>query len=470
MSANENLRGADVRVLLEKQRAACLSNEPWTAEQRCELIDRAIGLLVDYQEEIVAALAADFGHRSEDFSRLFDVLSPLAAMKYTQSQIAQWMRDEPRHTDRGEAWVQYQPLGVVGILTAWNFPGNLIFNGLAGALAAGNRVMIKLSEFNPHTSALIARIFPTVYAEDEVAIVTGGAEVGQAFCSLPFDHLLFTGATSIGKQVMRAAADNLVPVTLELGGKSPTIISRSADLAAAVNKILAGKLHNAGQICLAPDYVFVPEEKMAEFVSLARAAVAKLFPTLKDNCDYTSVINARHFQRLQGYLGEAREAGIDVIELNPAEENFADQAHHKIVPTLLINPGDSLKVMQDEIFGPLLPVKPYSDIQQVVAYINSHPRPLGLYYFGNHAAEQAFVLARTTSGGVCLNDVLRHAGVETLPFGGVGASGMGAYHGFDGFRTFSHAKAVLRAADGPDLMRPPYTDQVRQFVASLIKR
>ncbi|MNH07746.1 Coniferyl aldehyde dehydrogenase [compost metagenome] len=261
-----------------------------------------------------------------------------------------------------------------------------------------------------------------------------------------------------------------MPVTLELGGKSPTIISRSADLAAAVKKIITGKLHNAGQICLAPDYVFVAEEKVAEFISLAKAEVAKLYPTLKNNPDYTSVINARHFQRLQGYLSEARAAGVQVLELNPAQENFADQPHHKIVPTLLINPDDSLKVMQDEIFGPLLPIKPYSDIQEVVAYINSHPRPLGLYYFGNHAAEESFVLSRTTSGGVCVNDVLRHAGVETLPFGGVGASGMGAYHGFDGFRTFSHAKAVLRAADGPDLMRPPYTDQVRQLVGSLIKR
>ncbi len=470
MSANENLSAADVRVILDKQRAACLANEPWTAEQRCERIDRAIGLLVDYQEEIVAALAADFGHRSQDFSRLFDVLSPLAAMKYTKAKVAEWMRDEQRHTDRGQAWVQYQPLGVVGILTAWNFPGNLIFNGLAGALAAGNRVMIKVSEFNPQTSALIARIFRTVYAEDEVAIITGGPDVGQAFCSQPFDHLLFTGATSIGKHVMRAAAENLVPVTLELGGKSPTIISRSADLAAAVNKIITGKLHNAGQICLAPDYVFVPEEKLAEFVAIAKATVAKLFPTLKDNPDYTSVINARHFERLQGYLAEAREAGVELIEMNPAGEDFAGQAHHKIVPTLLNNPGDQLKVMQDEIFGPLLPIKPYSDIQEVVAYINSHPRPLGLYYFGSNADEEAFVLNRTTSGGVCLNDVLRHAGVETLPFGGVGASGMGAYHGFDGFRTFSHAKAVLRAVDGPDLMRPPYSDQVRQIVGSMIKR
>ncbi|MDD2058671.1 coniferyl aldehyde dehydrogenase [Pseudomonas sp. GD03860] len=470
MSANENLRGADVSVVLEKQRAACLANEPWSAEQRSELIDRAIGLLVDYQDDIVAALSADFGHRSADFSRLFDVLSPLASMKYTKSKIAEWMRDEPRASERGDARVQYQPLGVVGILTAWNFPGNLIFNGLAGALAAGNRVMIKLSEFNPRTSALIARIFPTVFAEDEVAIVTGGAEVGQAFCALPFDHLLFTGATSIGKHVLRAAAENLVPVTLELGGKSPTIISRSADLETAVTKIITGKLHNAGQICLAPDYVFVPEEQVAEFIALAKAVVAKLYPTLKDNPDYTSVINARHFERLQGYLAEARDAGVDIVELNPAAENFADQPHHKIAPALLVNPDDSLKIMQDEIFGPLLPIKPYSDIQTVVAYINSHPRPLGLYYFGSHAEEEAFVLNRTTSGGVCVNDVLRHAGVETLPFGGVGASGMGAYHGFDGFCTFSHAKAVLRAADGPDLMRPPYSDPVRQLVGSMIKR
>ena len=470
MSANENLSAADVRVILDKQRAACLANEPWTAEQRCELIDRAIGLLVDYQEEIVAALAADFGHRSQDFSRLFDVLSPLAAMKYTKMKVAEWMRDEQRQTERGEAWVQYQPLGVVGILTAWNFPGNMIFNGLAGALAAGNRVMIKVSEFNTQTSALIARIFRTVYAEDEVAIITGGPDIGQAFCSQPFDHLLFTGASSIGKHVMRAAAENLVPVTLELGGKSPTIISRSADLSVAVSKIITGKLHNAGQICLAPDYVFVPEEQLAEFVAIAKTTVAKLFPTLKDNPDYTSVINARHFERLQGYLAEAREAGVELIELNPAGENFAGQAHHKIVPTLLNNPGDALTVMQDEIFGPLLPIKPYNDIQEVVAYINSRPRPLGLYSFGSNAAEEAYVLQRTTSGGVCLNDVLRHGGVETLPFGGVGASGMGAYHGFDGFRTFSHAKAVLRAADGPDLMRPPYSDQVRQLVGSLIKR
>ncbi|TDF83796.1 coniferyl aldehyde dehydrogenase [Pseudomonas sp. H9] len=470
MSANENLNVANIRVILDKQRAACLSGEPWTAEQRCELIDRAIGLLVDYQDEIIEALSADFGHRSQDFTRMLDVLGPLASLKYTKAKIAEWMQPELRASERGEAWVQYQPLGVVGILTAWNFPGNMVFNGLAGALAAGNRVMIKVSEYNPKTSALLARMFREVYAEDEVAIITGGADIGHAFCQQPFDHLLFTGSSSIGKQVMRAAAENLVPVTLELGGKSPTIISRTADMKAAVSKIMTGKLHNAGQICLAPDYVLVPEEQQEAFVAAAREVVATLFPTLLDNPDYTSVINSRHFERLHGYLNEARDAGIELIELNPAGENFDGQPHHKMVPTLLRNPGDELQVMQDEIFGPLLPFKTYKSFAEVVSYINSRPRPLGLYYFGSDADEESFVLNRTTSGGVTLNDVLRHGGVETLPFGGVGNSGMGCYHGIDGFRTFSHGKSVLRAADGPDAMRPPYSEQARQFVGSMIKR
>ncbi len=470
MSANEQLDGAQIRAILDKQRAAYLGNEPWTAEQRIELIDRAIGLLVDHENELLEALSADFGHRSKDFSRVYDVLSPLMSLKYAKSQLTQWMTAESRQTERGEAWVQYQPLGVVGIVTAWNFPANMVFNGLAGALAAGNRVMIKVSEFNPNTSELLARMFRSVYSDDEVVVITGGPDVGQTFCSQPFDHLMFTGASSIGKHVMRAAAENLVPVTLELGGKSPTIVSRSADLRAAVTKIMTAKLHNAGQICLAPDYVLVPEELQDEFIAVAKEVVVTLFPTLKDNPDYTSVVNARHFERLQDYLTEAREANVELIELNPANEDFSDQLHHKIVPTLMRNPGDELQVMQDELFGPLLPIKPYASIHEALAFINARPRPLGLYYFGNDAVEEQLVLNRTCSGGVTINDVLRHAGVETLPFGGVGASGMGAYHGQAGFRTFSHAKAVYRTVDSPDLMRPPYVEPMRQFVGSLIKR
>ncbi|UVE18718.1 coniferyl aldehyde dehydrogenase [Pseudomonas sp. LS44] len=470
MSTNENLSGAQIRAIMDKQRAAFLAVDPYTAEQRIELIDRAIGLLVDHADEIVEAVSADFGHRSKDFTRVSEVLSPLMTLKQTKAQLAEWMKPEQRHSERGEAWLQYQPLGVIGILSPWNFPVNLAFGGLAGALAAGNRVMLKPSEFTPRTSELMARMIRSVFSEEEVAVITGGPEVGQAFCAQPFDHLLFTGATSIGKHVMRAAAENLVPVTLELGGKSPTIISRSADFKTAVTKIITGKMHNAGQICVAPDYVFVPEEKVEEFIATAKAVLGGYFPSLKDNPDFTSVINARHFERLQGYLSEAREAGVELIELNPAGEDFSNQEHHKIAPTLLRNPGDELKVMQDEIFGPLLPIKPYKDLTEVVAYINARPRPLALYYFGSDAAEEAFVLNRTLSGGVTLNDVIKHVGVESLPFGGVGPSGMGSYHGKDGFRTFSHAKAVFRPADGPDLMRPPYVEPVRQIVGSLITR
>ncbi|WP_449433170.1 coniferyl aldehyde dehydrogenase [Pseudomonas putida] len=470
MSSIENTSPLAIRSILDKQRASLLGREPLSAAQRLELIDRAIGLLVDYQEEVVEAVCADFGQRSKDFSRVTEVLSPLMSLKQAKAQLGEWMKPEPRHTERGEAWVQYQPLGVIGIVSPWNFPVNLAFGGLAGALAAGNRVMLKPSEFTPHTSALMARMIASVFSESEVAVITGGPEVAQAFCAQPFDHLLFTGATSIGKHVLRAAAENLVPVTLELGGKSPTIISRSAVFDAAVTKIITGKLHNAGQICLAPDYVFVPEESLQDFIVAAKRVVATYFPRLLDNPDYTSLINARHFQRLQGYLSQAQAAGVELIELNPAGEDFSQQAQHKLVPTLLNNPSDDLLVMQDEIFGPLLPIKPYKTMAEVIAYINAHPRPLGLYYFGSDEAEEQLVLSRTTSGGVTLNDVIRHVGVESLPFGGVGPSGMGAYHGQDGFRTFSHAKAVLRAADGPDLMRPPYLEQVRQFVGSLITR
>ncbi|RWU17169.1 coniferyl aldehyde dehydrogenase [Pseudomonas alkylphenolica] len=449
MSAIESWTGTDIRTILDKQRTAFLANEPWTAEQRCELLDRAIGLLVNHEQAFIEALTADFGHRSPSFSKGSEVLSPLATLKQTKAELAEWMRPEQRKARGGEAWVQYQPLGVVGIVTAWNVPGYMVFSGLAGALAAGNRVIIKPSEFTPHTSALIARLLRSVYAEDEVAVVLGGAEVGQAFCAQPFDHLLFTGATSIGKHVLRAAAEHLVPVTLELGGKSPTIISRSADLKEAVARTVVGKLLNSGQLCVAPDYVFVPRESVEAFIHIARAVVAGFLPTLKDNPEYTAIINTRHYQRLQGYLSEARAAGVELIELNPANEDLTTATHNKIVPTLLLNPGDNLQVMQDEIFGPLLPIKPYDNIAEVIAQVNARPRPLALYYFGQDADEQARVLSRTCSGGVTLNGVMSHASSEGLPFGGVGQSGMGAYHGIDGFRTFSHAKAVLRTAPTP---------------------
>jgi len=372
-----------------------------------------------------------------------------------------------------KAELQFQPKGVIGVLSPWNFPVNLTFTPLAGIFAAGNRCMIKPSEFTEATSEVMRKAIAQYYSEEEVAVVTGGPEVGAEFTKLPFDHILFTGATSIARHVMRAAADNLVPLTLELGGKSPVVLGRSADLQKAASRIMAGKTLNAGQICLAPDYAFVPKEKTSEFVAAATKAVETMYPTgLKDNDDYTSIVNQRHYDRIMGYIEEAKSKGAQVVEINPTGENFAQQPHHKIPPHIIVDPSDDLKVMQDEIFGPILPIKSYSDSKQVVDYINAHDRPLGLYYFGEDAAEKDMVLNNTTSGGVTVNDVIFHVAQEDLPFGGVGPSGMGSYHGREGFLEFSHKKAVYTQTGSEMLamMRPPYGEKYRKQVQGRIKR
>ncbi|MBT7369142.1 MAG: coniferyl aldehyde dehydrogenase, partial [Gammaproteobacteria bacterium] len=356
--------------------------------------------------------------------------------------------------------IEYQPLGVVGCISPWNFPVQLTFSPLGGIFAAGNRTMIKPSEFTAQTSELMKECFAEAFDEEEVAVFTGGPDVGGAFSRLPFDHLLFTGATSIAKHVMRAAAENLVPVTLELGGKSPVVIGRSADMQLAATNIMAGKAMNAGQICLAPDYVFLPEESRDEFIDAARESVAKMYPNIKDNPDYTSIVNERHYERLNGYLDDAKLKGANVVEINPADEDFSQQQHHRIPPTIVLDPTDDMKVMQDEIFGPILPVKQYQDVDDTLAYINDHDRPLGLYYFGENKAEENKVLTHTTSGGVTVNDVVMHVAQEDLPFGGVGPSGMGSYHGHDGFKNFSHTKAIFTQSKTVSklaaAMRPPY--------------
>ncbi|MDE2183392.1 MAG: aldehyde dehydrogenase family protein, partial [Alphaproteobacteria bacterium] len=361
---------------------------------------------------------------------------------------------------------------VVGVIAPWNFPVQLTFSPLAGIFAAGCRVMIKPSEYAPRTAALMAEMIHSAYDESEAAVFTGGPEVGQAFARLPFDHLLFTGATSIAQHILRAAAENLVPTTLELGGKSPVIVGRSADMTLAAKRIMAGKTLNAGQACLAPDYVLVPKDKVADFVSAARSAVAAMYPTLKDNPDYTSIINQRHYDRLAGYVADARAKGAEIVELNPAGEDFRQQPFHKMPPMLVLNATDDMAVMGEEIFGPLLPVRGYETTEEAIAEVNRRPRPLGLYYFGADRAEERRVLARTVSGGVTVNDVILHISMEDLPFGGIGPSGMGAYHGLDGFRTFSHAKAVFRQSrmDIIAMLRPPYGERYRKIVASQIKR
>lgn len=465
--------------ILTRQKQANLRDGIPSAQTRIDWIDRCIGLLVDHQKEIEDALAEDFGHRSRDATRFTDVASSIGALQHAKKHLHKWMRPEKRKVEfplgllGSKAMVHYQPKGVVGVISPWNFPVNLTFTPLAGIFAAGNRAMIKPSEFTEQTSELMKSMFAKAFTEDEVAVITGGPDVGAEFTKLAFDHIIFTGATSIARHVMRAAADNLVPLTLELGGKSPVVLGRSADMTKAADRIMAGKTLNAGQICLAPDYAFVPEEKQQEFVGAATAAVEKMFPTgLKDNDDYTSIINQRHYDRLMGYLDDAREKGAEVIEINPKGENFSQQPHHKIPPHIVVDPSDEMTVMQDEIFGPILPIKSYSQTSEAVEYINARERPLGLYYFGEDAGERDGVLNSTTSGGVTVNDVVFHVAQEDLPFGGIGPSGMGAYHGRDGFLEFSHPKAVYTQTGNEILamMRPPYGEKFRKQIAGRIKR
>ena len=467
-----------MKKLLEIQKAACIRDGLPSAEIRIERLDKAIALLCEHGDALCEAMSADFGHRSIDQSRFSDISGSLDTLKYAKKHVRSWMRPDKRATQfplgllGAKAAVYYQPKGVVGIISPWNFPVSLTFAPLAGVLAAGNRVMIKPSEFTEQTSALMAELFAKYFADDEVAVLTGGADVGAEFSSLPFDHLVFTGATSIARHVMRAAAENLVPLTLELGGKSPVIIGESADIQTAALRIMSGKTLNAGQICLAPDYVFLPEGSEPDFVKAARNAVTEMFPDgLRDNDDYTSVVNKRHLDRLSAYLDDARGKGAEVIVLDPHDEDFSQQPHYKMAPHLVINVDDDMLVMQDEIFGPILPIRTYKTVQDSVAYVNQHPRPLGLYYFGSDAAERDYVLHNTTSGGVTINDVFFHVAQEDLPFGGVGPSGMGAYHGKEGFNEFSHRKSVYTQArsDLFAIVRPPYGEKFRKFIGGRIK-
>src|SRR6185312_5239438 len=476
MSSDSETR---MRQVLERQKQAHIKDGPVSAEKRIEWLDRAIGLLVAHKDEITDALREDFGSRSPDASMFTDVSGSIGPLKHAKANLKTWMKREKRKVEPAllglfgaRAFIEYQPKGTVGVISPWNFPFNLTFTPLAGIFAAGNRAMIKPSEFTPRCSELMERMFKSAYDETEVAVFTGGPDVGAAFSKLAFDHLLFTGATSIAYHVMKAAAENLVPTTLELGGKSPVIIGDTADMALTAKRVMMGKTLNAGQICLAPDYVMVPKDKAKDFVGAAAASISAMFPTLKDNPDYTSVINQRHFDRLNGYIDDARAKGAEIVELNPAKEDFRQQPYHKIPPTLVLNPTDDMAIMKDEIFGPLLPVKTYTHVNEAIGYVNAHARPLGLYYFGKDSKEQDEVLARTTSGGVSVNDVVMHVSMEDLPFGGIGPSGMGAYHGIDGFRTFSHAKAVFQQS-GRDLtamMRPPYGAAIQKMLDGGIKR
>lgn len=456
--------------LFAAQRAAYAANPMPPADQRQQWLKALRELLSNERQALVEAISADFSHRSADETLLAELMPSLHGIHYASRHLKGWMKSSRRKVGMAfqpaSAKVVYQPLGVVGIIVPWNYPLYLAIGPLVGALAAGNRVMLKLSESTPATGQLLKTLLGRIFPEDLVCVVLGEADIGVAFSRLRFDHLLFTGATSIGKHVMRAAAENLTPVTLELGGKSPAIVSRDVPLKDAAERIAFGKTLNAGQTCVAPDYVLVPQDRVGAFVEAYRQVVNNFYPTLADNPDYTAIINERQLARLNGYVSDATSKGALLIPL------FEQGQGRRMPHSLLLNVTDEMTVMQDEIFGPLLPIVPYQDLDQAFAYINQRPRPLALYYFGYDKREQDRVLHETNSGGVCLNDTLLHVAQDDMPFGGIGPSGMGHYHGHEGFLTFSKAKGVLikQRFNAAKLIYPPYGKSIQKLIQKLFIR
>lgn len=456
--------------LLAAQRAAFRANPMPAAEQRRAWLKALRAMLIDQQQALIEAVSRDFSNRAASETLLAEIMPSLHGIDYASKRLGKWMKPSRRSVgvafQPASAKVVYQPLGVVGVIVPWNYPLYLAFGPLLGALAAGNRVMIKMSESTPATSQLVKELLAKVFPEDMVSVVLGEADVGQAFSRLPFDHLLFTGATSIGKHVMRAAADNLVPVTLELGGKSPAIVSADVPLQDAAERIAFGKTMNAGQTCVAPDYVLVPQERVEGFIAAYRSVVQRFYPTLSNNPDYTAIINERQLSRLKGYVSDAESKGAQVIPL------LGDDQGRRMSHSLVLNVSDDMQLMQDEIFGPLLPIVPYQRIEDAFAYVNDRPRPLALYYFGYDKAEQQRVLHETHSGGVCLNDTLLHVAQDDMPFGGIGPSGMGHYHGHEGFLTFSKAKGVFikQRFNAAKFIYPPYGTGIQKLINKLFVR
>lgn len=458
-------------AIFELQRDAVRRQPYPPASQRKAQLSSLCRLLVDRGKEIAAAISSDFGHRSTHETQVLEIFPALQTAKHARWHVGRWMRPERKHVSMlfqpGQARVVKQPLGVVGIIVPWNYPLYLAVGPLISALAAGNRVMIKLSEMTPRFGELFEKLAGEYFPQDQVAIVNGGVDVAQAFAAKPFDHLLFTGSTSVGHQVMRAAAQNLTPVTLELGGKSPALVGPAFPIDVAAQRIIWGKCLNAGQTCIAPDYVLVPAGKVDDFIESARAEVKRLYPDGAASPDYTAIINGRHQSRLIGYLKDAEARGARSFAL----ASGADEAVRKMAPVILTEINDEMHVMQEEIFGPILPVVPYQDLDQALAYIADRPHPLALYYFDYDRARIRRVLDDCLAGGVTINDTILHIGQENLPFGGVGPSGMGQYHGEEGFNTFSKRKGIFSQSrlNGLRLFKPPYGRRIEMILSWLLR-
>ncbi len=476
---NESGNSADqiryIHAVFQKQQQAFRAQPMPSADQRRDNLNRLKKALLSWQDLLAAAIDKDFGCRSKDETLIAEIMPSVQSINYTLKHLDSWMKPSKRHVSvlfrPASNQVHYQPKGVVGVIVPWNYPLYLAIGPLVASLAAGNRTMVKMSEFTPHTSALVKELIEATFDEDQVAVILGDAEVAARFTEKPFNHLLFTGSTSVGKLVMQAAASNLTPVTLELGGKSPAIVAADVPLKDAAQRIAFGKAFNAGQTCVAPDYVLCPAHRLDDFVEEYRKQFSIMYPTLRDNTDYTAIINQRQYQRLQSYLDDARSKGAELIEINPANETL-DAADHKLALTLVLNPTADMRVMQDEIFGPILPVVGYDTLDDALVFINDRPRPLALYYFGYDKNEQQQVISNTHSGGMCINDALMHVAQDDLPFGGIGDSGMGHYHGKEGFLTFSHQRGIFakQQFNSGKMVYPPYGGMAHKLIYKLFVR
>jgi coniferyl-aldehyde dehydrogenase len=470
----ESSPSRDIRRLFETQRDAYAAQPYPSPAQRRDRLQRLAALIEDHEQDIVTAIAADFGTRPAQETRLAELFMIAAGIRHARRNLSRWMAQQhvptPLYLWPGRSRVLRQPLGVVGVISPWNYPVQLALLPALAALAAGNRVMLKPSELTPRTSALLERIVAQHFSEDEFAVVTGGPEVGDVFSRLPFDHLFFTGSTAVGRKIALAAAANLTPVTLELGGKSPALIHADADLRVAAPRLATGKLLNAGQTCIAPDYALVPASRVDALAAAIRDSAASLYPSFRDNPDYSSIVNDAHYRRLVALIDDAVQKGARAVALDRSGA-AADMPSRKLAPTLLVGVNDSMAVMNEEIFGPVLPIEAYDSLDQAIDKINARPRPLSLYMFGGDTAARRTVLDRTTAGGVTIDDTLLHFSNENLPFGGIGASGIGAYHGERGFLTFTHQKAVFiqPRLSFTWLLRPPYGKRFERVLALLKK-
>ncbi|HNV08995.1 MAG TPA: coniferyl aldehyde dehydrogenase [Dokdonella sp.] len=462
----------DLSALLERQRKAWSANPPDRAQRMADMAALREAV-VRRMPDLVAAMQADFGHRSRHESLISDGVIVLQEIDHVRKHLRRWMRPKRRFADwlfwPARTELQYRAVGVVGIISPWNYPVNLGLVPLVTAIAAGNHVMLKPSEYTPHTSRALTELFAEVFPPERVSVVEGGAELAARFAALPFDHLFFTGSTAVGRKVMAAAAPNLTPLTLELGGKSPAIIAADYPIETAAARIAAGKFFNAGQTCIAPDYVLVPRAKRDALVDALRQCVERSYPDFSQNQDFTSIINEGHFNRLRGLVDEARAAGARIISL--PNDAAHDPARRRFAPTLVLDAPLDSRLMQEEIFGPVLPLVPYDTLDQALQLIAALPRPLALYHFDHDRKRTRRVIAAQLAGGVNVNDCLLQFGQTHLPFGGIGPSGMGQYHGHAGFLAMSKQLPIMYQSRWPSwaLMRPPYGKLAERLIGWLVR-